>query len=298
MHTDRALPGAVTGHRGWHPSTINCVKADKRHSNGSWGAISPAHLDVTFLFPSLPKCYCSLGNAPCWHRPREATSLLNESSPSLLRQPSGHQENLPSPTKTLHGKQTKPCMKLQDGHRAQANEVNMMFFSKQQDHRKKKKKPNVQNLIKALNPRCIERRRADFHANLGAQASFTARLQQNLINRILQGAEFCRITWGLHSVFFPTYARWLHLLATKWLPYVSPEPCQQTQDGGSGVLGNLSPTVAWAAMCLWDAIIITTAPLLSCMPGAMLIIYDWPWCASAMLYLILITRWDHLSPFH
>lgn len=51
----------------------------------------------------------------------------------------------------------------------------------------------TQNLIKALNPRCIYGCRADFHANLESQVSFTAQLWQNFINRILQGADFCQI---------------------------------------------------------------------------------------------------------
>lgn len=90
-YTNRTLPGAVRGHHGWFPSTIfYCANADKQHSNGSWGAILPAHLDVTFLFPSLSKCYCSLGNLPCWHCPYEATFLLNERSPSFLCQSSRH----------------------------------------------------------------------------------------------------------------------------------------------------------------------------------------------------------------
>lgn len=99
-------------------------------------------------------------------------------------------------------------VEITDGHRAQANEVNMMFFSRQQGHgkEKKKKKPKTtRNLIKVLNPRCIYGCRADFHANLETHASFTAQLQQNLINRILQGADFCQITRGLHSVSFPTF---------------------------------------------------------------------------------------------
>ena len=53
---------------------------------------------------------------------------------------------------------------------------------------------NAQNLIKVLNLGCIYRCRADFHADLETQASFTAQFLQNLINRILQGAELCQIT--------------------------------------------------------------------------------------------------------
>lgn len=53
---------------------------------------------------------------------------------------------------------------------------------------------NAQNLIKVLSLGCVYRCRADFHADLETQASFTAQFLQNLINRILQGAELCQIT--------------------------------------------------------------------------------------------------------
>ena len=54
MYTNRTLPGAVTGHQGRLPSTIfYCANADKWHSNGSWGAISPPILMcLSSLLPS------------------------------------------------------------------------------------------------------------------------------------------------------------------------------------------------------------------------------------------------------
>lgn len=44
------------------------------------------------------------------------------------------------PYQNVTWEKDKPCLKLQDGHRAHANEVNMMLFSKQQDQGKGKKK--------------------------------------------------------------------------------------------------------------------------------------------------------------
>lgn len=193
-------------------------------------ATATAPPDVTFLFPTLR--YCSLRSLPCWHCPREAVSLLNERTPSFLCQSSRHQENQPPPLppiRMLHGKKTSHGWNYRVVIALQQMKLTRCFSPGIRAMESKKKK-GTQNLIKALNLRCIYRCRADFHANLHTQASFTAQLWQNLINRILRGADFCQITWGLHSVSFPAYTHWLHLLATKYLPSLSLEPCQQTQD--------------------------------------------------------------------
>lgn len=202
------------------------------------------------------------------------------------------QTYLPLP-KCYMGKDMR-CLKLQDGHRVQANEVNMMFFSKQQGHGKKIKA--IQNLIKALNLRHISRCRADFHANLETQASFTAQLRQNLINRILQGAEFYQISWELHSASFPTtLIDSIYCLQNAFLN-VSLGPGQQMQDCGRGLLRNFRPVVPLAVMV-----------------SGMLCPSHWPlygatcpalWSPSVtglgieILYLILITRWVFLSSFY
>lgn len=141
VRTDRALPGAVTGHHGWLPSTIfYCANADRWHPSGSRGAISPAPPGVTFFFSFLPKCYCSSGSLPCWHCPREAASLLNERTPSFLCRFSRLPENPPPPYENVMWEKDKPRSKLQMAIELKQMKLTWCFSPGNRAMERKKKK--------------------------------------------------------------------------------------------------------------------------------------------------------------